>query len=229
MALALLGAIGCSAPEADRVAEARKMKEAGLRRDVARLGLNYPPRRIYLRAFKQERELEVWLGGTTGGMKLFRTYPVAAQSGKLGPKRREGDRQVPEGFYFVNRFNPRSSYLLSLGLDYPNRRDRLRGEPKPGSDIFIHGDRKSIGCLAMTDDLIREIYVLALDSVARPIPVHLFPARLSDANWRALSQEAAPELLRFWATLRPAYLAFERTRQVPRVRLSRQGEYELIR
>jgi murein L,D-transpeptidase YafK len=214
------------APAEDRVADAQRAKEAGLRRDIAAAGLAYPPPSLFLRGLKRERILEVWIGDAQGRMRKFREYPVLAMSGTLGPKRREGDRQVPEGFYVVNRFNPRSQFLLSLGLDYPNRRDLARREPKPGSDIFIHGKQASIGCLAMGDDAIQEIYLLAQGTRRRPIPVHLFPARLDAAGWRTLSAEGTPEERRFWATLRPAYLRFERTRRVPKVAV-REGEYVL--
>ena len=210
----------------DRVADARLAKEAGIRRDLRAMGLAYPPRGVYLRGLKRERELEVWVEGASGRYRLFRTYPVRAMSGDLGPKRREGDRQAPEGFYVVNRFNPRSRFLLSLGLDYPNRRDRARGEARPGGDIFIHGKEASIGCLAMGDEAIQEIYLLALDARRKPVAVHVFPGRMHDAGWRELSRTAPAELVRYWSELRPGYLQFERTRRVPEVRVV-DGRYVL--
>ncbi|MGV3617766.1 MAG: L,D-transpeptidase family protein [Fimbriimonas sp.] len=224
---AILMILSCQAPAEDRVADARRLKLAALRRDFGAAGLAYPAPSVYLRAFKRERILEVWVGSPSGRMKNFRTYPILAASGGLGPKVREGDRQVPEGFYTINRFNPRSSFLLSLGLDYPNRRDRLRREPKPGGDIFIHGNEVSIGCLAMGDDAIREIYLIARDTPSKPIHVHVFPSRMDVAGWQALQTEGSPELRRYWATLRPGYLQFERTRRVPKTAI-RNGDYVVL-
>lgn len=187
---------------------------------------------VFLRAFKAEAVLELWENAEPGApYRLLRTYPIARLSGGPGPKRREGDRQVPEGFYTIDRFNPNSRFHLSLGLDYPNDSDRIRGDKdKPGSDIFIHGSNVSIGCLAMTDPLIEEIYArckAARDRGQRAIRVHLFPARFGTETMRSLERKQAKNgpLLAFWRELRPAYLAFERTRTVPNVTVSRDGRY----
>jgi murein L,D-transpeptidase YafK len=228
MALTILGVAVLAATlmtPSDRVQDAREAREANLRRDFKAAGLAYPPPSLYFRALKKERRLEVWVGTKSGRMQRFRAYDILAMSGTLGPKIREGDRQAPEGFYTINRFNPRSNFLLSLGLDYPNRRDRLRGEAKPGGDIFIHGNQVSIGCLAMGDAAIQEIYLMALDTRKKPIPVHVFPGHMDDARWAAL--EGTEEHRRYWATLRPGYLQFERTRRVPRVSV-RDGEYVVL-
>lgn len=215
------------APVEDRVAAARRAKETGLRRDFAAAGLAWPPPSVYFRALKRERILEIWVGSKSGRMKRFRTYDVRAMSGMLGPKLRLGDLQAPEGFYKIDRFNPRSNFLLSLGLDYPNARDRLRGEANPGGDIFIHGNQVSIGCLAMGDDAIQEIYLIALGSQRKPVPVHVFPGRMDASGWQEMTEGAPLELRRFWATLRPGYLQFERTGRVPRTAI-RNGEYVVL-
>ncbi|MEM6807243.1 MAG: L,D-transpeptidase family protein [Bacteroidota bacterium] len=135
---------------------------------------------LLLRAYKWEEKLEVYLkatGSTT--YKHFKSYDFCTNSGTLGPKRKEGDRQIPEGFYYIDRFNPKSKFHLSLGLNYPNQSDRIKGDPqRPGSDIFIHGGCQSIGCIAITDEKIEELFVLAeqmnLAGQAK-IPVHIFP------------------------------------------------------
>jgi hypothetical protein len=108
-------------------------------------------------------------------------------AGELGPKRKQGDNQTPEGFYAISYFNPRSDFHLSLHIDYPNRRDRAAGADgvKLGGDIFIHGGCLSEGCLAITDEGIRELYWLAVEARSvgqRRIPVHIFPARLGDGG-----------------------------------------------
>lgn len=214
--------------EPNRVEAARSEKSRVIRNLAKQASLTYPVRKIYIRAFKEERELEVWGSDEASGpYSLIQTYKVAAASGELGPKRKEGDRQVPEGFYFIDRFNPNSSYHLSLGLDYPNASDKILSDrQKPGSDIFIHGNQVSIGCLAMTDDKIKEIYLLALD--AKPngtIPVHIFPTRLSEPKLKALEKKHSSDLVEFWRTLLPAQHAFDKTKRVPDVEVLKTGQY----
>jgi len=167
----------------EKLARARRESGASTRSRFAELGVTYPPARVLFRAFKSERELELWIGDKGKKMVLFRTYAIAGSSGTLGPKRKEGDKQVPEGVYFIDRYNPASKFYLSLGLNYPNAHDKSVADPsRPGGDIFIHGDTRSIGCLAMTDEKIREIYPLALDARdggQSKVPVHIFPFRMS--------------------------------------------------
>lgn len=236
----LIGLAGCAllappskTPE-DRVQRARMAKGKLVRRLVHDAGLHYPPKSLYLRAFKREGQLELWAADAPDqAHRLLKTYRIAAMSGGLGPKRREGDQQVPEGFYSIDRFNPYSSFHLSLGLNYPNASDRnLSDRQHPGGDIFIHGSNVSIGCLAMTDDKIKEIYLLALDARTagqRSIPVHIFPARMDDQQFARLRSEfQGTQLPAFWASLRGAYLRFERTHKVPIVKTQRNGTYTLV-
>jgi len=187
---------------------------------------------IAFRAFKAERELEIWgARSARGPYTKIATYRIAAMSGSLGPKLREGDLQVPEGFYRIDRFNPHSRFHLSLGLNYPNSSDRKRGQAgNLGEDIFIHGNHVSAGCMAMTDPIIEPIFKLALAAKSRGeknIPVSVFPCRLTDSNWRKLNQEYAtrPDLLAFWSSLRPGYLSFEQTRLWPRPHVDARGMY----
>jgi murein L,D-transpeptidase YafK len=157
-----------------------------------------------LRAFKESGELELWLAAADG-WQLFRTYTVAAWSGDLGPKQREGDRQVPEGAYGVTlaALNPSSSYHLSFNIGYPNAEDRQLG--RTGSFIMIHGAAVSIGCLAMTDAWIEEIYLIveaALRAGQAEVPAHFFPFRLSEERLRAAADSP---WLEFWRGLRPLH------------------------
>ena len=199
-------------------------------------GLSYPPRELFLRAFKAEGELEVWArnpGATR--FRLVKVYPVCRQSGVLGPKRREGDLQVPEGLYSIDRYNPRSRFYLSLGLDYPNDSDRILGDPdSPGSDIFIHGDCASVGCLAMGDDAIMEIYWLALQArdsgsggdpanAERRHRVHMFPYRFGRAQGPPPGDFAAFRTL--WEPLRAAHDFFEKNGFPPSYTVSSDGRY----
>jgi hypothetical protein len=127
-------------------------------------GVPWPPQRLQVLAFKQERSLEVWAAGLETGYVRLTSYPVLAASGGLGPKRREGDRQVPEGFYRLSDLNPNSAFFLSLRVDYPNETDRARSKlslREMGGDIFVHGRAVSRGCLAIGDDAIEELFALA--------------------------------------------------------------------
>ena len=220
----------------DRVADARGRRAAHLAAMFADAGVPYPARAVHLQAFKREGQLELWARpADQAPFRLVHTYPILRASGRLGPKRREGDGQVPEGFYVVDRFNPRSLFHLSLGLDYPNASDRLltTDPAHPGSDVFIHGNAVSAGCLAMGDAAAEEIYLAALD--ARDAAgggggpsVFIFPCRMDAANWQAVLAPACvgrPELVTLWSALRTGYDLFERTRQLPTIRTDAQGHY----
>lgn len=187
---------------------------------------------IFIRAFKQEAVLEVWArhpGHTRYG--LITTYPVCESSGLLGPKRYGGDGQVPEGFYYIDRFNPQSNFHLSLGINYPNDSDRILSDKEnPGGDIFIHGSCVTIGCLPLTDDKIQELYIMAVEARSNGqsrIPVHIFPARLTNKNFTILNNQyrSNPALLAFWAQLKAVYEQFEKDGQIPLVTVDATGSY----
>lgn len=216
----------------DRVAEARKKVTPALQSLAKQAGLPHPIPRIYIRAHKLERELEVW--GAKPGMGnpyvLVKSYPIAAMSGTLGPKRKEGDKQAPEGLYFVERFNPQSSYHLSLGINYPNASDKvLSNKERPGSDIYIHGRQVSIGCLAMTDPAIEEIYVMALNAVKegqRRVRVEIFPFRMTTQKLRE-EEKKRPDLAVFWRNLARFWQAFEEKGFPPRYSVDETGRYDM--
>lgn len=215
-----------------RVRKARHTQEAELQRLFAERGIQYPSAEIFLRAFKRERVLELWArDAATGRFAKLTDYPICALSGELGPKRKQGDQQVPEGFYSIEAFNPWSQYHLSLGIDYPNRADRMRGTgARLGGDIFIHGDCKTIGCLPVTDDKIEELYWIAVQARAagqRAIPVHIFPGRMDETGMQVLDRYAAgnPALTAFWGELKKGYDYFEAARILPRVRIDEDGHY----
>lgn len=156
-------------------------------------GIAYPPKHIVLVGLKQERVLEVWVSADGKQYKFLHTYPILAVSGVLGPKLREGDRQVPEGLYRVELLNPNSLYHLSLRVNYPNEFDlkhaRAEGRTQPGSDIMIHGRAASIGCLAMGDPAIEEIFTLAAETGIENIRIILSPV---DFRKRALPKLETP-------------------------------------
>jgi hypothetical protein len=137
-----------------------------LGRDFRQQGLAWPfDGEVALLAFKDQRRLEVYAKPErSGGWRFVKAYPVLAASGFLGPKLREGDRQVPEGLYTVEYLNPNSSFYLSFKINYPNEWDLARareeGRDQPGSNIFIHGRAQSIGCLAMGDPAAEDLFYL---------------------------------------------------------------------
>jgi murein L,D-transpeptidase YafK len=180
---------------------------------------------VFLRAFKEERVLELWVRHRESGKsRLFKTYPVAAQSGVLGPKLAEGDNQVPEGFYFVGKGNmkPDSQFHLAFNIGYPNAFDRHHG--RSGSLIMIHGGRASIGCLAMTDAGIEEIYSLCDAALAGGQPffrVHVFPFRMTELR---MARADDPLRAGFWRNLRQGHDWFERHGVPPDVTV-KDGKY----
>ncbi len=206
----------------------------GLAEAFRAAGATWPPKGIFLRAFKAEDTLELWAAPARGSAWVkVRTFDICAKSGALGPKTFEGDLQVPEGFYHVDRFNPTSRFHLSLGINYPHAGDRTRtpAGASPGGDIFIHGGCATIGCLPLRDAPMSALYVAAVaarDAGQRRIPVHVFPCRLDEASCQVtLARTAAsrPWLMIFWAGLRAGYDAFERSKVPPTVRPDADGSY----
>jgi murein L,D-transpeptidase YafK len=195
-------------------------------------GALWPPKDIYIRVFKLEGEVELWARAQEGKREvLVHRFPVCASSGTLGPKVRQGDRQVPEGFYWVNHINPDSDFHLSLGIDYPNAVDRARSGVEPtGGEIYLHGDCVTIGCVPLQDEPVEFLYtaiVSARNAGQKRFPVHSFPCRMLSATCaRALANQ--PNLAqhrRLWSTLRSAFRLFEARRVVPEICLSDEPFY----
>ena len=187
---------------------------------------------IFLQVFKQERLLEVWVKNKHDQQyKRLTDYYFCESSGNLGPKRQYGDHQIPEGFYFIDRFNPWSNFHLSLGINYPNASDRILSPYKNrGGDIFIHGGCGTVGCIPITDAYIQELYVLAVEARANgqeQIPVYIFPCRLQEAHISMLKKEYTQDekLIDFWMNLKEGYNYFEKTRMLPNIHVSEGGRY----
>lgn len=188
-------------------------------------GVPFPPAELLFRTFKEERELEVWASADHGAaMTHVATYEVCAMSGGPGPKRAEGDRQVPEGFYRIAYFWPESAYHLSANVGYPNASDKILGGPRPGGEIMIHGRCASIGCIAVTDERIQELYVMSAPLLDRGdrVNVHIFPAR--DVGG-LLAREEHAQHRRFWENLREGMALFEADHRLPAVSVDWQGRY----
>lgn len=172
---------------------------------------------IMVRIFKEESELEVWKRTSSGRYALLRTYPLCRWSGQLGPKRREGDRQAPEGFYTVrhSQMNPRSQFHLSFDLGYPNSLERALGYT--GSALMVHGACTSSGCFAITDDGVSEVYALAREAFAGgsdSFQVQAFPFRLTPTN---LARHRLNPHAAYWANLREGNDHFEALLSPPSV------------
>jgi murein L,D-transpeptidase YafK len=215
-----------------RVRAAVAEKESLIKDMFRRKRIDFPPARVFIRAFKRERLLELWASNSKEDrFELIKQYSFCAISGRLGPKRREGDGQIPEGFYHVDRFNPLSNFHLSLGINYPNRSDRiLGGANRLGGDIFIHGGCATIGCVPITDDGIKELYLIAVEARSAgqsAIPVHIFPASLDEAGMKLLQGEHGGDrgLIGFWQNLKVGFDFFESDRRLPSVSVDSRGKY----
>jgi len=176
-----------------------------------------PEAPIYIRVFKEESELEVWKARPNGRYALIKTFPVCNWGGTLGPKQTMGDSMSPEGFYGVTpgALKPDSKYHLAFNIGYPNALDRALG--RTGSFIMVHGDCRSVGCFAMSDKLIEEIYAFVRDALAAgqtSVPVHIFPFRMTAANMAKHADDAARPT---WGPLKEAFDDFSESREPPRI------------
>jgi murein L,D-transpeptidase YafK len=190
-----------------------KMAEVGTTKEAPML----------IRAYKKEAELEIWKMGADGKYVYLKTYPMCRWSGQLGPKTREGDRQVPEGFYSITpaQMNPNSSYYLSFNVGYPNQLDRALGHS--GGTIMVHGACSSAGCFSMTDAQIAEIYAVArsaFDGGQRAIQMQSYPFRMTAEN---LAKHRLDPNIGFWKNLKEGNDHFEVTKEEPQVAYCGRG------
>jgi murein L,D-transpeptidase YafK len=183
---------------------------------------------VFMRAFKAEKTLELWIQpGAQGPYVRFASWPICAASGNLGPKLAEGDKQVPEGVYAIpaSAMNNASSYHLSMNTGYPNAFDSALG--RTGSEIMVHGRCASIGCLAMTDPVMDQVWTLVDAAHKRgqsSVPIHIFPFIMSHG---ALAAQSESPHFAFWSDLSRVYSAFETNRTVPDVSMD-QGRYSVL-
>ncbi len=213
---------------ADRVAKRIRPR---LQNDLAELGMTWGSP-VFLRIFKQESVLELYVQRKDASdYALFRSYPICAYSGGLGPKTKEGDEQAPEGFYNVSlgRLNPVSSYHLAMNLGYPNAYDRFH--KRTGDFLMVHGDCVSIGCYAMTDDGIDEIYSLvdaALRNGQASVPVHAMPLRFTRGWKNRIGDDVAlKKWIPFWSNLAEGDAAFNKTHIPPSISVV-DGKYVVM-
>jgi len=216
------GASGSSA----RTKAAFSAKEQVVKQLFKKAGAAFPPKALLMRVYKAERRVEVWASSSRNkAYKLVAKYEICSASGVLGPKRKEGDMQVPEGFYIIDSVNPHSNFYLSLHVNYPNASDRiLSNEKRPGSAIMIHGNCVSAGCLAMSDERIQEIWVMTqkVREAKGPVDVHIFPS----ADWATvLKSKHYTSHKDFWINLKEGHDIFEKTLIPARYTVDKKGKY----
>jgi murein L,D-transpeptidase YafK len=216
-----------------RVRTAITEKEQSLTENLHKNGLSADSVHILIVAYKAEKQLEVYAKKQNEAMyKSIAVYDICASSGGLGPKRKQGDGQVPEGFYKIDRFNPSSNFYLSLGINYPNQSDRKKSNASNlGGDIFIHGSCVTIGCLPMTDDKIKEIYLYAIfarNNGQSNIPVYIFPFRMTDNNFQIYKNRYSSnqELIDFWTNLKSGYDKFVLEKKSLNETIDQSGNYK---
>jgi murein L,D-transpeptidase YafK len=216
----------------ERVKKAYKTKWDGLKAEIVKAGFDANNYEIYQRVFKYEKQVEVWLRNKGDAkFKLFKTYAICSSSGELGPKRVQGDGQVPEGFYYIESFNPVSSYHLSMKVGYPNKSDSKKASGSPGGDIMIHGNCVTIGCVPIENDPIEELYILNVEAKDRQqsLRVDMFPCKFTTENIKMLNQNFSKEMNAFWGTLKAGYDFFENNFTIPKFVIDAQGNYSITK
>ncbi|HEX8040678.1 MAG TPA: L,D-transpeptidase family protein [Chryseosolibacter sp.] len=217
----------------EKVRTAFEEKGGTIGHTLAENGLEADNLNILISVYKDNDELEVYGKKKTDAVyKKLATYRICSRSGQLGPKRKEGDYQVPEGFYHINMFNPSSNFFLSLGINYPNLSDKRKSKATHlGGNIFIHGACVTIGCIPMTDEGIKEIYLYAVharNNGQTRIPVYIFPFRMTDESFLRYKTRysANAELLGFWANMKTGYDRFTGERKELKVNVDATGNYQ---
>lgn len=214
-----------------RVRQARENRAQQIDSLFRSNGIAYPPKEILLIAYKHERVLELWARSDTHAFSIIKRYPFTAFSGTLGPKRKEGDLQIPEGLYYIDHFNPFSAFHLSMKINYPNASDRiLGGRGRLGGEIRIHGSSVTIGCIPIGDESIEELYIICVDTRSagqNRIPVYIFPARMHWTGMHMLEAQAGEDtvLLSFWHDLWEAYTVFQVSHHELRFTVDDRGQY----
>ncbi len=211
-----------------RVKSAYNSKWEVLKKEIETKNLNLSNVILYFRVFKFEKKFEVWMKNKNEqAYILLKTLPICASSGELGPKRAEGDGQVPEGCYQISDFNPVSSYHLSLKVNYPNKSDKVRGGAKLGGDIMVHGNCVTIGCIPLQNEPIEEVYLLATEAKnsGNQIAIQIFPCELTPENFKKVLADYSNEKQTFWKELQPAYSYFEKHKQLNTFTINKSGAY----
>jgi murein L,D-transpeptidase YafK len=212
-----------------RVKAAYEKKWPALQALLKSKGINPAYFDLYLRVFKHEGLLEIWVRSKEAKQfVLLKAATVCTTSGTLGPKRRQGDEQVPEGFYEIASFQPQSNYHLALKVSYPNKSDRLKTiAGDPGGDIMIHGNCVTIGCIPIQDEPIEELYVLSVEAKNHGSIIYadIYPFIFHEKTSRFMDASPDPEVSRFWKSLKTGYDYFELHKTLPKITVDKKGNY----
>jgi murein L,D-transpeptidase YafK len=217
-----------------RVKQAIKKKESLVRERLKNHYINLDDFNLLMVAYKAEKRLDIFAKKPHERryIKII-SYPICDISGKMGPKRKRGDLQTPEGFYHIDRFNPGSSYHLSFRVNYPNLADRRKSPYSDlGGDIYVHGSCATIGCLPMTDELIEEIYIMAIYAMnsQEKIPVYIFPFEMNNDNFYKYSHlySAKKDLIDFWKNLKLGWDLFNVNNRELKFDIDKTGDYQFL-
>lgn len=215
-----------------RFREAHEQYLPKIKTQFARRKVPFPPQALTVRIFKDEDELEIWARGK--GQKAYsfiKSFKIFSLSGNPGPKRGNGDQQIPEGFYHINYYNPASLYHFSVRINYPNESDRKLGyKDNLEEDVYIFGETVSVGSICLNDESIKELYVILAevrDGGVEKIPVQIFPFKMTDENFDRFKEIYGDDqgLLKFWSNLKEGYDYFAGQGKLPLVWVDNRGKY----
>lgn len=214
-----------------RVRAAYQSKKDLISQELSKKGLESTNFQLLIKAYKYEQLVKVYVKGKTDEKwSLYKTIPFCWTSGELGPKRQEGDLQIPEGFYSINHFNPYSNFHLSLGVSYPNKSDKIKSpHSRKGGAIYMHGGCATIGCIPIEDEPIKEVYILAVlgkNNGQSKVPIHIFPFEYSEEKMKVASTEF-PEHVNFWKNLFEVEEKFNKEKIQGKVSIDAKGNYFL--
>ncbi len=214
-----------------RVKKAYENKLTLIKDRLEEKGFDIDDYQLIIKAYKFEQQVKLYVKKKNDSKwQIYRQYPFCWTSGELGPKRQQGDYQIPEGYYKVNHFNPHSTFHLSLGVSYPNKADRIKSPHRDkGGAIYMHGGCATIGCIPIRDEPIKEVYILSL--IARSngqtsIPIHIFPFEYSEAKM-TIAFAKFPEHKEFWGNLFEVEKKFNEEKIQATVRIDNKGNYYL--
>jgi predicted outer membrane repeat protein len=215
-----------------RVKSAYKEKKPIILENLTSMDLTLKNVNVMIKVYKYEQIVKVYVKTKTETLwKTYKTLPFNCTSGDLGPKRMEGDYQIPEGYYYINHYNPYSNFHLSLGVSYPNKADKLKSSAKKkGGAIYMHGGCATIGCIPIEDEPIKEIYMLSVfakNNGQYKVPIHIFPFEFTASKFES-AIKLYPEHQEFWSHFYEIEKKFDASKIAPDVSINKEGDYYLL-
>lgn len=212
-----------------RVKDAYTNKWAALEAELKAKKVSVTSLEVFIRIFKKEQELELWVKNKADSKFTFlKKITICASSGELGPKRKEGDYQVPEGIYDIASFNPNSSYFLALKVSYPNKSDKILVDGnRTGGDIMIHGNCVTIGCIPLQDEPVKDVYMLCVEAKNNNTSprIEIYPCKFTAENIKLLEENFNQSKNNFWKNIKPAYTYFEANKSPVTFHIDKSGKY----